>query len=75
VIIYFGIGRQHPLLGFGAIVLLGVVLIWTAPNRWGVGIALHYLSRVFWPDPADPVPSSPPVGYNRGATHDARKTH
>jgi hypothetical protein len=21
-----------------------------------VGIALHYLSRVYWPDPADPVP-------------------
>jgi hypothetical protein len=31
-------------------------LRWTSPNRWGVGIALHYLSRVFWPDPADPVP-------------------
>jgi hypothetical protein len=56
VLIYFGIGRRHPLLGFGAIALLGAVLVWTAPNRWGAGIALHYLSRVFWPDPDDPVP-------------------
>jgi hypothetical protein len=32
------------------------VLIWTAPNRWGVGIALHYVSRVYFPDPQDPVP-------------------
>ena len=58
-LIYFGIGRSRPLLGFGAIALLGVVLVWTAPNRWGAGIALHYLSRVFWPDPADPVPPPP----------------
>jgi hypothetical protein len=59
VVIYFGIGRARPVLGFAVIVLLGIVLVWTAPNRWGVGIALHYLSRVFWPDPADPVPASP----------------
>ena len=59
VLIYFGVGRSHPLLGFCTIVVLGALLVWTAPNRWGVGIALHYLSRVFWPDPADPVPASP----------------
>ena len=62
VLIYFGIGRSHPLLGSGAIVLLVALLVSTAPNRWGVGIALHYLSRVFWPDPADPVPVSPAAG-------------
>ena len=22
----------------------------------GAGIALHYLSRAYWPDPADPIP-------------------
>jgi len=66
VLIYFGIGRAHPLLGFGTIVVLGALLVWTAPNRWGVGIALHYLSRVFWPDPADPVPAP--------LTHEAAKT-
>ena len=66
VLIYFGSGRLHPLLGFGAIVLLVALLVSTAPNRWGVGIALHYLSRVFWPDPADPVPVSPAAGDHEG---------
>jgi hypothetical protein len=59
VLIYFGFGRDHRLLGLIAIGILGVILVWTAPNRWGVGIALHYLSRLFWPDPADPVPPLP----------------
>ena len=72
-LIYFGIGRSRPLLGFGAIALLGVVLVWTAPNRWGAGIALHYLSRVFWPDPADPVPASPATIYHEGTK--STKTH
>jgi uncharacterized protein (DUF983 family) len=56
VLIYFGFARTHVLLGIGAFVLLGVALVWTAPNRWGVGIALHYLSREYWSDPDDPVP-------------------
>jgi uncharacterized protein (DUF983 family) len=72
VLIYFGIGRSHPLLGFGAIAVLGVVLVWTAPNRWGVGIALHYLTRVFWPDPADPVPASPAAGDHQGTKNTKR---
>jgi uncharacterized protein (DUF983 family) len=58
VLIYFGYGRTHHVLGLITFALLGVLLVWTAPNRWGVGIALHYLSRVYWPDPADPVPES-----------------
>ena len=57
VVIYFGVMRSHPVLGLSLLVLMGVLVIWTAPNRWGVGIALHYLSRVYWPDPADPIPS------------------
>jgi uncharacterized protein (DUF983 family) len=64
VLIYFGVARSHPVLGIAAIVALGAVIVWTAPNRWGAGIALHYLSRVFWPDPADPVPA--PVGAGAG---------
>jgi uncharacterized protein (DUF983 family) len=56
VLIYFGIVRRNLVLGLAAIAALGVVLVWTAPNRWGVGIALHYLSRLKWPDPSDPVP-------------------
>jgi uncharacterized protein (DUF983 family) len=55
LLIYFGVARAHPALGIATFVVLGVLLVWTAPNRWGVGIALHYLSRVFWPDPSDPV--------------------
>jgi uncharacterized protein (DUF983 family) len=57
VLIYFGVMRSHRVLGLTMLVALAVLLVWTAPNRWGVGIALHYLSRVYWPDPADPLPS------------------
>ena len=55
-LIYFGVVRSHRGLGLTMLAVFGVILVWTAPNRWGVGIALHYLSRVFWPDPADPIP-------------------
>jgi hypothetical protein len=58
VMIYFGLVRQHRALGLAVILLLGIAIVWTAPNRWGVGIALHYISRVVWPDPADPIPPS-----------------
>jgi uncharacterized protein (DUF983 family) len=68
VLIYFGSGRLQPLQGFGAIVLLIVLLVSTAPNRWGVGIALHYLSRVFSPDSTDPVPASPAPNDHEGPT-------
>jgi uncharacterized protein (DUF983 family) len=56
VLIYFGFGRSHRLLGLATFAVIGVVLVWTSPNRWGAGIALHYVTRVMWPDPSDPVP-------------------
>ena len=56
VVIYFGVVRSRPALGISMLVALTALAIWTTPNRWGASIALHYLSRVFWPDPADPVP-------------------
>ena len=59
VLIYFGVVRSHPVLGVSMLVVLAALLIWTSPNRWGAGIALHYLSRVYWPDPADPIPAYP----------------
>ena len=59
ILIYFGFARHHHVLGFITFAALGVLLVWTAPNRWGVGIALHYLSSRFWPDPSNPVP--PPL--------------
>jgi uncharacterized protein (DUF983 family) len=56
-IIYFRFGSS---LGMLPLILffigLIVILIWTAPNRWGGAIALHYLSRAYWPDPSDPLP-------------------
>ena len=55
-LIYFGVVRSYPAWGLATLVMTGVLLIWTAPNRWGVGIALHYLSRVYWPDLSDLVP-------------------
>ena len=58
VLIYFGVVRSHPVLGATIMAGLLALLVWTAPNRWGAGIALHYLSRVWWPDPADPIPPS-----------------
>lgn len=56
VLIYFGVVRSHPVVGLGMEVMLVALLLWTAPNRWGAGIALHYLSRVYWPEPEDPLP-------------------
>jgi len=56
VLVYFGVGAMSRATAAVALVALGVLLVWTSPNRWGVGIALHYLSRRRWPDPADPLP-------------------
>lgn len=56
VLLYFGVMRSHPVLGLTLMVGLLALAIWTTPNRWGAAIALHYLSRVYWPDPADPLP-------------------
>lgn len=56
--IYLGVVRSHPAIGALLFVVAGALIIWTAPNRWGVGIALHYLSRLYFPDPDDPLPRS-----------------
>lgn len=56
VLIYFGVGRLNRSLGVALLIVCVLVGVVTTPNRLGVGIALHYLSRLFWPDPADPVP-------------------
>ena len=55
-LIYFGLVRRYYWLGIAMMVAAVAWIIWTAPRRWGVGIALHYLSRVYFPDPQDPVP-------------------
>ena len=56
VLVYFGFGRSHPAIGLATFAAIAGLLVWTSPNRWGIGIALHYLTRVLWPDPSDPVP-------------------
>jgi uncharacterized protein (DUF983 family) len=55
-LVYFGVFRGHRALGVVCFVVVFAAFLWTSPNRWGVGIALHYLGRVYWPDEADPVP-------------------
>ena len=62
VLLYFGVMRSHPLTGMTMLVVLLALAVWTSPNRWGAGIALHYLSRVYWDDPADPLPPPPAAG-------------
>ena len=66
-LIYFGVIRSHPVLGLTMLILLLALGIWTTPSRWGAGIALHYLSRVYWPDPTDPIPPPPPARPAREA--------
>jgi uncharacterized protein (DUF983 family) len=61
VVIYFGVLRSHPVVGMTMLVILAALVVWTAPNRWGAGIALHYLSRVYMPDPSDSIPPVPPT--------------
>ena len=55
-LLYFGVATTRPLLGAVLFAVLVLAVFWTSPNRWGIGIALHYLSRVYLPDADDPVP-------------------
>jgi uncharacterized protein (DUF983 family) len=68
-LIYFGYGRTYRILGLITFAALSVLLVWTAPNRWGAGIALHYLSRFYWPDPQDPVPALSTTAHHEAAKH------
>jgi hypothetical protein len=54
VLVYFGVARSRPLVEAVTFIAMVGLLIWTSPNRWGVGIALHYLSRAYLHDPDDP---------------------
>ena len=68
VAIYFGGGREGIEVLIAVALLAIAAIVFTAPNRWGVGIALHYLSRVCFPDPDDPVPPAT-------ARHGSREVH
>jgi hypothetical protein len=56
-LIYFDLFRSYSTFRLGLLGAVGLLLVVTARPRWGVGIALHYLVRRFWPDPDDPVPA------------------
>ena len=73
-VIYFGAMHTRRAWGLTMLAVLGGVGLWTTPNRWGAGIALHYLSRVYWPDPADPIPPPPATGLGQ-KTNTADQSH
>jgi len=57
IVIYFELGsRLGPVALVAVMAALCGVLLWTAPNRWGLGVALLYLQRTWWPDPLDKIP-------------------
>ena len=58
IVVYFGLGsRLGPVALFAVMAAFCAALVWTAPNRWGIGIALLYMQRSKWPDPLDPMPA------------------
>jgi len=58
IVVYFELGsRLGPAALVAVMVALCGLLLWTAPNRWGLGVALLYLQRVWWPDPLDRIPN------------------
>jgi uncharacterized protein (DUF983 family) len=64
-LIYFGVVRSHRVLGPLLLLMLIALLLWTVPNRWGASVALLYISRVFWPDAANPLPPPFEAGSRR----------
>ena len=64
-VIYFGVLRSHRVLGLTMLAALVGIGLWTTPNRWGAAIALHYLSRIYWPEATDRIPP-PPTGPQPG---------
>ncbi len=57
IIVYFELGSRLGLPALVAVMAaLGALLLWTTPNRWGLGVALLYLQRSRWPDPLDRLP-------------------
>jgi hypothetical protein len=54
--VYFGVGPQSWREGFVIIAAFAALLVITLPQRLGLVTALDYLSRRYWPDPADAIP-------------------
>ena len=58
--VYFGVAPKSWHEGVLFIAAIAGVLVATIPQRLGVVTALDYLSRRYWPDPADAIPPLPP---------------
>ena len=61
VFVYFGFRITNWWVGaifFGSLIL---PLVLTIPRRFGLAIALSYLSRKRWPDSNDPMPPIGPI--------------
>jgi hypothetical protein len=56
VLVYFDVLRSYSVLRLALLGGTALLLVATARQRWGMGVALHYLVRRFWPDADDPVP-------------------
>ena len=56
VFVFFGFRITSWLVGTIFVTALVLPLVLTIPRRFGLGIALAYLSRRRWPDSNDPMP-------------------
>jgi uncharacterized protein (DUF983 family) len=56
--VYFGVGPRSWIEGAILIGAVVAMLVATIPQRMGLVIALDYLTRRWWPDPNDALPSS-----------------
>ena len=57
LVVFFGLrvaSWQAGVLFFGG---MAVPLVATMPQRQGIAVALNYLSRIYFPDPSDDIPS------------------
>jgi len=67
-LLYFGVHRSRPVVFLGAFAAAVAFVIMTAPNRWGVGTALHYLARIHVDDADDPTTPAGAAGDVRPGT-------
>jgi hypothetical protein len=58
--VYLGVGPRSWEQGLIIIAAFAAALVATLPLRLGLVTALDYLSRRYWPDPADAIPPLPP---------------
>jgi hypothetical protein len=59
VVVYFGFRVTSWKVGVPFFTALVLPLVLTIPRRFGLAIALAYLSRRRWPDSNDPMPPLP----------------